>query len=92
MTTVFTKKSFIEWLVKNVDDDKNIIVSTGIDGELKVVKKRGVKITPIAFSTDVFKSQDGIGDIYFGKVRIMGLGICDNDELSERGQGIAERS
>ncbi len=92
MTTVFTKKSFIKWLQDNIEDDKSIIVSSSIDGELKVVKRRGVKITPIAFATEVFKSQDGVGDIYFGKVKIVGLGICDKENLSEHGQGICDRS
>lgn len=92
MTTVFNKESFIKWLEKNVPDDKAIIVSSSIDGELKVVKRRGVKITPIAYATEVFKAQDGVGDIYFGKVKIVGLGICDKDQLSDRGQEICERS
>lgn len=92
MTTVFSKESFIKWLQDNVEDGKAIIVSTSIDGELKVVKRRGVKIAPIAYATDIFKSQDGIGDIYYGKVKIVGLGICDKEELSEHGQGICERS
>lgn len=54
MTTVFSKESFIKWLQNNVEDGKAIIVSSSIDGELKVVKRRGIKVAPIAYNTDVF--------------------------------------
>lgn len=67
-TIHYTKKQFIENLEKTIGDDEHIIVTTDVDGDLEILKKRHVRRIPFVFANDAFKTEDSLKDILKSKL------------------------
>lgn len=82
-TLVLTKKKFLTWLNKELENDQVILVSPDLTGEMSLNKKRNEKKVSFAFAADSFKEQDGIGHFAFGKTPVMAFTICKKTDLSD---------
>jgi len=81
-TTIMTKKKYIEYLSKQLNDN-DIILMTQEGTEVEVVKKRNEKNIKMSFAADAFKKADCVGDIGTGKVPVLAIAICKEEHCSD---------
>lgn len=81
-TIACTKKEFIEMIDELVEENKFIVFSNDLVGELKgATKKKNYKQASFAFASDAFKKPEFVSD--FMKSFTFAAIILDEEHLSE---------
>jgi hypothetical protein len=84
MTTIFTKKEFIQMLQKALNDDQVVLLSRDVVGTLSVNQKKNQKTITFAYAADAFKESDTIADILSNRVSVCSFAFADRKNISDQ--------
>ena len=80
---IMSKKKFIDWLDKQLNEEEVILITQDLTGELSYSKKRNEKKVSFGFAADAFKDKDTVGDFLYNDTPLFSVAVCKKTHVSE---------